>query len=228
MVTKIIIADDDEGIRSLLLDAMQIAGFEVYLAADGTEALNLIKAESPDLLILDIEMPRLGGYQVLRQLRKTSKIPVIMISARKAIVDKVESFDLGADDYITKPFELAELIARVNVALRHDSMGTHDNEDFDDGYLHINFKARQIFVEGRAIDLTTKEYNLLRELVLNKDQMLDYRRLLKHIWGPEYETERNLVQVLVRRLRLKIEVNPEKPLYILTIEGAGYRFKTIS
>ena len=227
---KILVVEDEQDIRELLQETLRAAGYETFGAANGIEALSLIEAESPDLVILDILMPGMSGFQVLRQLRETSKIPVIMLSARTDTVDKVESFELGADDYVTKPFRLIELTARVAAILRRTVTKTRNvgKIEFNDGRLLIDFDKRQVFVDGKDAELTKKEYELLREFVLNAGILLEYHRLLRDVWGFGYKNEKKLVQAVVRRLRCKIEADPEKPRYILAVEGIGYRFKETS
>jgi DNA-binding response OmpR family regulator len=229
MVQKILVVDDDEDIRKLLKEVLHSIGYDCLEAADGTQALSLTETESPNLLILDISMPGISGFQVLRQLRKTSEIPVIMLSARTDTADKVESLQLGADDYVTKPFKMAEMTARVEAVLRRKGTVNHASEkvDFDDGRLVINFKQRQITVEGKEVELTPKEYELLRLLVLNAGMVLEYQSLICRIWGPEYDEDKKLVQSVVRRLRTKIEAKPKNPEYVSAVEGVGYRFKKL-
>ena len=230
MYEKILVVDDIEDIRSLLQEALQASGYHTLEAADGREALSMIEAESPDLVILDIAMPVMSGFQVLRQLRKNSDIPIIMLSARTDTVDKVESLELGADDYITKPFEIAEMTARVEAVLRRGKTMSHviDKVEFNDGQLLINLAKRRITLKGEEVELTPKEYELLRELVLNAGTVLEYQRILDAVWGKEYGNAKELVQVTLKRLRAKIEVDPGNPKYVLTVSGVGYRFKEIS
>jgi len=226
---KILVVDDEQEIRGLLLETLREGGYDTLEAANGADALRIIEAKSPDLVILDILMPDMNGFHVLQQLRKTSETPVIILSARTDTVDKVKSFELGADDYVSKPFRLIELTARVAAVLRRTATKTHiqGKANFNDGRLFIDFTRHQVFVDGKELELTPKEYELLRELVLYAGNVLEYKHLLKNIWGPEYEKEKYLVQAVVRRLRGKIEVNLEKPRYILAVGGVGYRFKTI-
>jgi DNA-binding response OmpR family regulator len=152
-----------------------------------------------------------------------------MLSARIDTIDKVESLQLGADDYITKPFEIEEMAARVEAVLRRrgEKPGISGRLVFNDGRLMIDFTKRCVTLEGKAVELTPKEYSLLRELILNAGSAIEYQRLLKNVWGIEYEKEKNLVQAVVKRLRSKIEIDPKKPEYILAVEGIGYRFKAI-
>jgi DNA-binding response OmpR family regulator len=226
---KILVVDDEQEIRGLLLESLREGAYDILEAENGADALRIIEAESPDLVILDILMPNMNGFQVLQQIRETAETPVIMLSARADTVDKVKSFELGADDYVTKPFKLIELTARVAAVLRRTVTNTHNKgkANFNDGRLFIDFTRHQVFVDGKELELTPKEYELLQELVLHAGNVLEYKRLLKNIWGPEYEKEKYLVQAVVRRLRGKIEVNLEKPQYILAVGGVGYRFKTI-
>ena len=230
MYEKILVVDDIEDIRSLLQEALQASGYHTLEAADGREALSMIEAESPDLVILDIAMPVMSGFQVLRQLRKNSDIPVIMLSARTDTVDKVESLELGADDYITKPFEIAEMTARVEAVLRRRKTISNviNKVEFNDGQLLIDLAKRRVTLKGEEVELTPKEYELLRELVLNAGTVLEYQRILDAVWGKEYGNAKELVQVTLKRLRAKIEVDPGNPKYVLTISGVGYRFKEIS
>ena len=229
MARKILVVEDEKDIRELLQVTLQAAGYETFKAANGDEALRMIEAESPDLVVLDILMPGMSGFQVLRQLRETSDTPVIMLSARTDIVDKIESFELGADDYITKPFRLIELTARVAAVLRRTETKTHNvgKTAFNDGRLVIDFTKHQVLVDGKDAELTRKEYALLQEFVLNAGTLLEYQRLLRDVWGAGYKNEKKLVQAVVRRLRCKIEADLENPQYILAIEGVGYRFKEI-
>jgi DNA-binding response OmpR family regulator len=226
MNEKILIVDDTADIRELLQEALQIAGYAVCEAANGTKALQLIKTEFPDLVILDIAMPDISGFQVLRELRKTLKTPVIMLSARAETADKVESLQLGADDYMTKPFQIAEMTARIEAVLRRTTKSAiPGNVDFNDGRLIIDFAKHYITLADKELELTPKEYELLRELVLNAGIALKYERILTDIWGFEYRDEKKLVHAIVRRLREKIEADPKKPSYIIAISGIGYRFK---
>ena len=230
MAKKILVVDDEQDIRALLVDTLCTSGCEAIEAANGEEALRLINTEFFDLVILDIVMPGMHGFQVLRQLRKTSDIPVIMLSGRTGTVDKVESFELGADDYVTKPFHLIELTARVAALLRRTVEKNHNvtEPNFDDGRLLIDFSKRQVVVDGKDAELTRKEYALLREFILNAGILLEYQKLLRDVWGASYKNEKKLVQAVVRRLRCKIEADPEQPRYIQAVEGVGYRFKEIT
>jgi two-component system, OmpR family, KDP operon response regulator KdpE len=223
----VLVVDDEMSIRELLVDCL-CDDFEAIQASDGSEALSMVDRVSPDLVILDIMMPGLSGFQVLQQIRQTLDTPVIMLSARTDVTDKVEAFKLGADDYMTKPFVIGELMARIKAVLRRNpGKNSPDRIDSDDGYLRIELTKRRVWVKGREVELTPKEFSLLQVLFLGAGAVRDYRSLLKTIWGPEYRDEKESVQAVVKRLRSKIEPDPRNPQYILTVDNIGYRFKDI-
>ena len=225
--TRILVVDDELSIRKFLRANLEARDYEVLTAVDGAEALQAIEMELPDLVILDIMMPKVDGFEVCRQLREWSQIPIIMLSARGDESDKVKCLDLGADDYITKPFGASELIARVRAVLRRrEAAATVPTQpSFTSGYLEINFAARQVTVANREVKLTPTEYNLLQELVLNANKVLTHSMLLKKIWGQEYGGEKEYLRVFIGRLRKGLEPDPENPRYIITIPGVGYQFK---
>jgi two-component system KDP operon response regulator KdpE len=186
--------------------------------------------ELPDLVILDIVMPKMDGFEVCRRLREWTQVPIIMLSAKGDESDKVKCLDLGADDYITKPFGKDELIARVRAVLRRAEAAatTSTKPSFACGDVRVNFASRQVTVAGNEVKLTPTEYTLLQELVLNASKVLTHTHLLNKVWGPEYRDEREYLHVFVRRLRSKLETDPTKPRYILTVPGVGYQFKDIA
>jgi DNA-binding response OmpR family regulator len=225
---RILVVDDEKVIRQLLTDCLS-NDFEILEAPNGYEALVIITKTLPDLIILDITMLGLSGFQVLRNIRKNSDIPVIMLSARTDPTDKVESFELGADDYISKPFDIEELNARIRAILRRSaSKNKATCTVFSDGRLRIELTKRRVSVEGQEIELTPKEFSLLQELFLGAGMVMDYQNLLKTVWGFEYtKDEKESVRAVVKRLRSKIESDPGNPQYVLTVDGIGYRFKDI-
>jgi two-component system KDP operon response regulator KdpE len=194
---------------------------------DGAEALRKIEMELPDLVILDIMMPKMDGFEVCRRLREWSQIPTIMLSARGDETDKVKCLDLGADDYLTKPFGTRELLARVRAVLRRtEATKTVSTQPFfTSGDLRISFAQRQVTVAGKEVELTPTEYSLLQEFVLNAGKTLTHSYLLDRVWGPEYRDEREYLHVFVRRLRTKLEPDATNPTYIMTVPGVGYRFR---
>jgi len=225
--TRILVVDDELSIIKFLRANLESKGYEVLTAINGAEALQTFEMELPDLVILDIMMPKMDGFEVCRRLREWSQTPIIMLSARGDESDKVKCLDLGADDYITKPFGKDELIARVRAVTRRTktaaSMPTQPS--FTSGDLEISFAQRRVTVAGKEVKLTPTEYTLLQEFVLNAGKVLTHTHLLNKVWGPEYSEEREYLHVFVRRLRAKLESAPTNPRYIVTVPGVGYQFK---
>jgi two-component system KDP operon response regulator KdpE len=227
--SRILIVDDDIGIIKSVRANLQDNDCEVLTAMDGTEAMNLIEKEQPDLVILDISMPKMDGLEVCTEVRRWSQIPIIMLSARHDIEEKARCLNLGADDYITKPFGVIELIARVRAVLRRtkESATNPAVSQISQGNLNINFAERRVTVDDSEVRLTPTEYNLLQELSLNKGKVFSHATLLGRIWGPEYSDEREYLRVFIGRLRKKIEIDPANPQHIVTISGVGYQFRSI-
>jgi len=223
---RILIADDDEGIRQLVREALAPDDFEIVAARDGDDAIQAIAKVELDAAILDIMMPVKDGLEVLRELRKTSAIPVIMLSGKTDASDKVGALELGADDYLTKPFTGSELLARVRAVLRRGraSAVAGSLPDFDDGCLRIEFAGRRVVLQGAEVRLTRTEFDLLRELANNAGKAISYDRILEAVWGPEYKGDRARVRDYVNSLRQKIEPEAAKPRYIINLPGFGYRF----
>ncbi len=226
MKKRILIVDDEVSILKFLRSNLEDRGYAVISASNGEEALNTIERELPDLIVLDVMMPKMDGFEVCRRLREWSQIPIIMLSARGDEKDKVKCLDLGADDYIVKPFGASELMARVSAVLRRTK--TTDispvRSSIAIGDLAINFAKRQITRAGAEVKLTPTEYDLIQELAVNSGKVLTHTHLLNKVWGPEYRDEREYLHVFVRRLRSKLEPDPDNPTYILTTSGVGYQF----
>jgi len=225
--TRILVVDDELNIVKFLRANLEAKNYVVLAAMDGAEALQTFEMELPDLVILDIMMPKIDGFEVCRRLREWSQIPIIMLSARGDESDKVKCLDLGADDYITKPFGKGELIARVKAVLRRTeaAASTPTQPSFTSGDLQINFAQRRVTVSGKEVKLTPTEFTLLQEFALNAGKVLTHTYLLNKVWGPEYREEREYLHVFVRRLRAKLEPDPTNPKYIMTVSGIGYQFK---
>ncbi len=225
--TRILVVDDELNIVKFLRANLEAKNYVVLAAMDGAEALQTFEMELPDLVILDIMMPKIDGFEVCRRLREWSQIPIIMLSARGDESDKVKCLDLGADDYITKPFGKGELIARVKAVLRRTEAATSTptQPSFTSGDLQINFAQRRVTVAGKEVKLTPTEFTLLQEFALNAGKVLTHTYLLNKVWGPEYREEREYLHVFVRRLRAKLEPDPTNPKYIMTVSGVGYQFK---
>ena len=225
--TRILVVDDELSIIKFLRANLVDKGYEVLVAMNGVEALETFEKELPDLMILDIMMPKVDGFDVCRRLREWSQVPIIMLSARGDESDKVKCLDLGADDYITKPFGASELIARAKAVMRRTSTAATipTQPSFTSGDLEINFVKRQVTIAGKDVKLTPTEYNLLQEFVLNSGKVLTHTHLLNKVWGPDYREDTQYLHVFVRRLRAKLEPAPTNPRYIVTVAGVGYQFK---
>ncbi len=225
--TRILVVDDELTIIKFLRANLEARGYEVLAAVNGTEALRTFEMELPDLVILDIMMPEIDGFEVCRRLREWSQIPIIMLSARGDENDKVKCLDLGADDYITKPFGASELIARVRAVMRRTetSGSTPVQPSFSCGDLEINFAQRQVTVAGEEVKLTPTEYSLLQEFAANAGKVLTHTHLLGKVWGSEYREDTQYIHVFVRRLRAKLEPDPANPRYVMTVPGIGYQLR---
>jgi DNA-binding response OmpR family regulator len=226
--TYILVVDDDKKIVNFLRASLSREGWHVITAGDGAEALRIAEKDSPDLILLEMMLPNMDGFEVCRQLRKWSQVPIIGLGIHDDTADKVRCLNLGADDYITKPFGIDELIARVRALLRRNNIDDSipAGTSYGCGKLKVDFIARRVTAGNREVRLTPTEYTLLRELVLGAGRPLGYRYLLGKIWGPEYRTEREYLHVYIGHLRAKIESDHKKgPASIVCVPGVGYRFQ---
>ncbi len=221
---RVLVVDDERAIRRFLRAALNAHGYIIYEAANGQEALSAAAAERPDLVILDLGLPDIDGVEVTRQIREWSQLPIIILSVREQESDKVSALDAGADDYLTKPFSIGELMARIRVALRR-SIQTVAEPVFTSGELQVNLSRRLVTVKGQEVSLTPTEYDLLRVLVQHPGKVLTHRQLLKKVWGDAYETETHMLRVNMSNLRRKIEPDPTRPRFIITEPGVGYRLR---
>jgi two-component system KDP operon response regulator KdpE len=221
----ILLVDDETAIQRTLGPLLRSRGYQVSLAAKGRDALRLFAEMSPDLVVLDLGLPDMEGTEVCRQIRLTSKAPIIVLSARGADADKVNALDLGADDYVTKPFSPDELLARIRVALRR-VLGDSDSQTgaLRVGDLTIDYDRRRVLRAGTEIRLTPKEFDLLSLLAQNHDRVLTHRAILKAVWGPNAVEQPEHLWTLVALLRRKIEPEPSHPKYLLSEPWVGYRF----
>jgi len=224
----VLIVDDELPIRRFLRVSLAGEGYRVVEAATAAEALAQIAAQRPDVVVLDLGLPDRDGLAVIREIREWSSIPIVVLSVRDRESDKVSALEAGADDYLTKPFSVGELLARLRVALRHAAIagGTADEPVFATGELRVDVARRQVFVAGQEIRLTPIEYKLLALMVKNAGKVLTHRQLLRQVWGPEYGDENHYVRVYVAQLRRKLEVDPARPRYLRTEPGVGYRLVT--
>ena len=221
---KILVVDDEAPMRKLLFTNLRANGYAVQVAADGSEALSLIDQHPFDLLLLDVNMPGPNGLQVLEAVRRSAAMPVLMLSGRGRERDKVEALNLGADDYLSKPFGIAELLARVNALLRRVSPGPRGPlPPYRFQGLEIDFGARRARVDGIAVRLTRREFEVLAYLARNAGKVLLHRQVLQAVWGGQYGDESDYVWTFVQRIRRKIEPDRAHPRYVLTETGVGYR-----
>ncbi|MDQ6695649.1 MAG: response regulator transcription factor [Chloroflexota bacterium] len=223
---RILVADDESTLLDFVSRNLRARGFEVLEAANGLEALALWSTQKPDLLILDVMMPRLDGLEVCRRVREEATVPIILLTALDAESDRVAALDMGADDYLTKPFGVEELLARVRAVLRRSgwvahppSAGVHRH-----GNLEFDMTAHVVRREGEPVHLTPTEFGLLEQLVTNPNKTLTHRMLLQRVWGSEYRDEAEYLRVYMGRLRRKLEADPSNPRYLQTEPGVGYRF----
>jgi len=221
---RVLVVDDERAIRRFLRTSLTAHGYAVYEASSGQQALSAVVGDRPDLIILDLGLPDLSGIEVARQLREWTRIPIIVLSVREEEATKVAALDVGADDYLTKPFGIAELLARIRVALRHADQPAGEPV-FEVGDLRMDRARRQVIMAGNEIVLTPTEYDLLRVLVQYAGKVLTHRQLLRQVWGVGYELETHLLQVNISNLRRKIEPDPSRPSYIITEVGVGYRLR---
>lgn len=227
MGEKILVIDNDHHAVRQVDYCLTREGYEVYKAYDGQEGLRQMYSHQPDMVILDIIMPKMNGWRTCRRIQEMSDIPIIMLSAKGEVKDIVRGLDYGADDYLTKPFSVKELLARVRATLRRVALPPLNKEPvtYSDENLTVNLAERRIVVQGEPVKLTPTEYRLLAYLVENAGRVLTYRQLLEKVWGWEYTDNIDYLRVYIWHLRQKIEEEPSKPKYILTEYGVGYRFE---
>lgn len=227
-IDKILVVDDEEYILELISYNLNSSGFKVISATNGLDAMEIVKKEKPNLVLLDLMIPGMDGLEICKAIRNSSsdisKISIIMLTAKGEEVDKIVGLELGADDYMTKPFSVRELIARVKAVLRRNNSISENRDINSYENLYINFEKREVKLFDNKIDLTLKEFELLEVLVRNKGKILTREALLDKIWGYEYIGETRTVDVHIRYLRKKIEVDDKNPRFIETIRGVGYRF----
>jgi two-component system KDP operon response regulator KdpE len=220
--TKILIVDDENAIRRFLRTSLTAHGYDVFEAANGEDAIFQAVNIQPDILILDLGLPGISGLEVIKRIREWSDVPIIVLSVKERDADKIEVLDAGADDYLTKPFSIGELTARIRVALRH-SQKVEQDPVFRSGQLKVDLAARIVTKNGEEVQLTPTEYDLLRVLIQYAGKVLTHQQLLREVRGVGYQTETHLLRVHMSNLRRKIEDDPTAPQYIMTEPGVGYR-----
>src|SRR5690348_10535107 len=225
---RILIIDDEPAIARALRPALQAQGFTVHVAPTGADALAQLESAAPDLILLDLGLPDVDGVTLLQQIRARVSVPVIVLSVRGADRDKISALDSGADDYLTKPFSMGELLARIRVALRHVQQAplpAANRAPITIGAVVLDPAQHTVTARGQAVHLSPTEFNLLEILMTNAGKVSTHRTLLHKVWGPEYVSETQLLRVYISQLRGKIEDRPNRPTYILTEPGIGYRFR---
>jgi two-component system, OmpR family, KDP operon response regulator KdpE len=221
---RILVVDDEPPIRRLLRTSLSAQGYQVIEAEDGPSALGQLRRNAVDVVILDLGLPGMDGFEVIKQMRETgSAIPIVVLSVRADEAGKVRALDMGADDYVTKPFGIDELLARIRAAVRHRLQQEGERPVFKSGDLSVDLVRRVVTVRGQEVKLTPREYNLLRLLVTHAGKVLTHKFILREVWGAE--TDVQYLRIYIRTLRQKIEADPEQPRMILTEQGVGYRLR---
>ena len=222
--SRVLVVDDDPLLVRLVRTHLEKAGYKVLTAADGEQALEVAANELPDLVVLDLMIPKLDGFEVCRRIREFSLVPVVMLTARGEPVDRLRGFEMGADDYLPKPFVPAELLARVRAVLRRSQQGSPPSTPpvVRCGFIAIDLLRRRVTVRDEPVKLTATEFQLLQQLALNVGKVLSHTDLLTRVWGPEYRDDRDYLWAYVRHLRRKLEPDPEHPTHILSQPGYGY------
>ena len=226
--SKVLVIDDEIQMRRFLKACFDPAETELFEAETGAEGMRMVARTNPDVVLLDLGLPDIDGIDVARQLREWTEVPIIVLSARGREKDKIEALDAGADDYLTKPFGVGELMARIRVTLRHvaRSKGPDADPTFESGSLKVDLSVRRVFVDGKEVHLTPIEFKLLAMLVRHAGMVLTHRQLLTEVWGPAYSDETHYLRVYMGQLRHKLEADPARPRHLTTEPGVGYRLLT--
>lgn len=222
---RVLVIDDERAIRRFLRASLTAHGYTIFEAASGQEGMDAVVANHPDLIILDLGLPDIDGFEVTQRLREWTQTPIIILSVQEQESDKVAALDAGADDYLTKPFSVGELMARLRVALRHANRPT-DEPVFTTGQLTVDLARHLVLMNGAEVQLTPTEYELLKLMVTHAGRVLTHQQILRQVWGVGYANELHLLRVNISNLRHKIEPDPARPSYILTEPGVGYRLRT--
>ena len=224
-MTRVLVVDDEPQIRRALSTNLKARGYDVDLAPTGEEALRLAAEHRPDVVVLDLGLPGIDGIEVVEGLRGWTEVPIIVLSVRDSEADKVAALDAGADDFVTKPFGMDELLARLRAAVRRSAPAADDVATFTTDRHVIDLVARRVTSDGQEVRLTPTEWHLVEMLVRNPGKLVSQRQLLQEVWGPEYERETNYLRVYMARVRRKLEADPSRPRHFITEPGMGYRFE---
>jgi two-component system KDP operon response regulator KdpE len=220
---RILIVDDEPKIRRALRSSLVLQGFEVGDARSGDEALEELREEKYDLVLLDIKMPGESGFEICRIIRSSAEIPIVMLTVKNTEKDKVQALEAGADDYVTKPFGMVELVARIRAHLRRSPAASSMPKRLQLGQVEVDFEARQVNAPGRRMRLTPREFDLMQYMVCHSNQVVRHREILRAVWGPDHGDEVEYVRAFIKQLRKKIELDPANPKYLLTEPWVGYR-----
>jgi len=226
MREKILVVEDDAEFINLTSTWLQNSGYEVITAGDGAEGMRRVYSSRPDLVLLDANIPKMDGWEVCRRIRDMSDIPVLMVTVNSQKSDRLKGFTLGADDYITKPVDFHELIARIQAVLRRSGLAKNEDKHstFNNGDIEIDWGSRQVWVRGKRIKLSPTEFKIISCLIKNRGWIVTHEQLLEKAWGPNYIGDKSFVKLYIRYIRQKIEENPHKPQIIMTERGVGYYF----
>ena len=227
-MTKILVVEDEESFREAMEFMLRKEGYEVLLADDGEVAVELFERKGADLILLDLMLPGLSGVDVCRRIRGSSQVPIIMVTAKDSEVDKVVGLEIGADDYVTKPFSSRELLARIKAVLRRShELGMDDSQAFESGPVRIDVDRHLVSVNGNPVSLPLKEFELLKLLISNSGRVLTRTQLIDRVWGSDYVGDTKTLDVHVKRLRSKIEPDPAHPKFLVTVRGLGYKYESV-
>ncbi|MFM5951976.1 MAG: response regulator transcription factor [Micrococcales bacterium] len=225
-MTRVLVVEDEQSLREPLVYMLEKEGYEVLEAADGNVAIELFRANNPDLVLLDLMMPGMSGNEVCRVIRQTSNVPVIMLTAKDSEIDKVVGLEIGADDYVTKPYSTRELLARMKAVLRRNSEPTPVTDGLlEGGPVSMDVDRHLVFVNGQKVAMPLKEFELLELLLENRNRVLTRAQIIDRVWGSNYFGDTKTLDVHVKRIRSKIEDDPARPVHLVTVRGLGYKFE---
>lgn len=225
-MTRVLVVEDEQSLREPLVYLLEKEGYEVLDAADGNTAIELFKMNNPDIVLLDLMMPGMSGNEVCRVIRQTSNVPVIMLTAKDSEIDKVVGLEIGADDYVTKPYSTRELLARMKAVLRRNSEPTPVTDGLlEGGPVSMDVDRHMVFVNGQKVAMPLKEFELLELLLENRNRVLTRAQIIDRVWGSNYFGDTKTLDVHVKRIRSKIEDDPARPVHLVTVRGLGYKFE---
>jgi two-component system response regulator RegX3 len=225
-LTRVLVVEDEQSLREPLVYLLEKEGYEVLDAADGNAAIDLFRSSNPDIVLLDLMMPGMSGNEVCRVIRQTSNVPVIMLTAKDSEIDKVVGLEIGADDYVTKPYSTRELLARMKAVLRRNSEPTPVTDGLlEGGPVSMDVDRHMVFVNGQKVAMPLKEFELLELLLENRNRVLTRAQIIDRVWGSNYFGDTKTLDVHVKRIRSKIEDDPARPVHLVTVRGLGYKFE---